>query len=481
MSEKPLYNCHTHTFTIDHVPNEFGKKLIPFLYKIITIKVVKWYYLNLTMKNARYRRFVHTINKIRYAFIDFLKWTVILQWVNVLVCFIFRWLFGIITNFVRVDFLFSRTTREAIKRFKSLGRYSLYYKQYKIYDLLVKTYEPGTRFVVLAMDMDYMEAGKPKIPYLEQLEDLRNLKRNHKETLFPFLFLDPRRILETRSRQEYHNYGNYSKQLLQSGEFAGIKLYPALGYYPFDKDLISMYQFAQENEIPIMTHCVAGTVYYRGKKKKEWEYHPILKYPKTKDNPAYIPLPQTGNVNFTTNFTHPLNYHCLLDKTLLSEYLGYEMDLSKLKICIAHFGGDDQWEKYMQDSWNNYNKNINHQQRDVYLKRKTTLQHGNQRTIWWNASWLSVIYDLMITYDNVYADVSYILFNEKMYPMLKYILQDSKVRDKILFGTDYYMVSQKNAEKELYHNLRGYLGEDLFELISHHNPEKYLSTRWRQY
>lgn len=44
MEKKPFYNCHTHTFTIDHVPNRFGKKLLPFLYKIITIRVIKWYY-----------------------------------------------------------------------------------------------------------------------------------------------------------------------------------------------------------------------------------------------------------------------------------------------------------------------------------------------------------------------------------------------------------------------------------------------------
>ncbi|QHC85645.1 hypothetical protein AS589_13040 [Empedobacter brevis] len=331
------------------------------------------------------------------------------------------------------------------------------------------------------MDMDYMDAGKPKISYLEQLDDLRNLKKNHPETLLPFLFLDPRRIAETRFLQGHQNYEIYSKHLLQSGDFDGIKLYPALGYYPFDKELISMYLFAQENAIPIMTHCVAGTVYYRGKKKEEWNAHPILKYPKRKDQHAYIPLPQTGNVDFTTNFTHPLNYHCLLNKELLSEYLGYEADLSQLKICIAHFGGDDQWERYMQDSWNNYNKMINHEEREAYLKRKRPLNHGNQRTIWWNASWLSVIYDLMVTYENVYADISYVLFNEKMYPLLKFILQDPKVKHRVLFGTDYYMVSQKNTEKELYHNLRGYLGESLFELISYHNPKTYLSTKWKVY
>jgi len=84
-------------------------------------------------------------------------------------------------------------------------------------------------------------------------------KQNH---LLPFLFLDPRRIAATRNNTSKHkNYENYAKHLLRSQQFDGIKLYPALGYYPFDKNLIEMYLFAQENEIPIITHCIEGTVF----------------------------------------------------------------------------------------------------------------------------------------------------------------------------------------------------------------------------
>ncbi|ESU28677.1 hypothetical protein FLJC2902T_12680 [Flavobacterium limnosediminis JC2902] len=332
------------------------------------------------------------------------------------------------------------------------------------------------------MDMDYMGAGKAVKPYLEQLNELKIMKVNNKDSILPFLFLDPRRLKATKELSGNDNYEIHAKELLSNMKFDGIKLYPALGYYPFDKELMSMYEFAQENQIPIISHCIAGTVYYRGTKQKEWDNHPILKYTRKKDEPQIpIPLPQTSNYRFTTNFTHPLNYHCLLNKDLLKEYIGYELDLSNLKICIAHFGGEEEWAKYMADSWNNYNKNINHECKEDYLKKNNTLTHGNQRTIWWNASWLSIIYDLMVTYENVYADVSFILFNQELFPMLKYLLEDEKVKNKILFGTDYYVVSQKNTEKELYHNLRGYLGKELFDLISHDNPKNFLSTKMKQY
>jgi len=314
---------------------------------------------------------------------------------------------------------------------------------------------------------------------------LRCLKLRKQENLLPFLFLDPRRIAATRNEVKHKNYENYAKHLLHSQQFDGIKLYPALGYYPFDKDLIEMYLFAQENEIPIITHCIEGTVFYRGKKKQEWNQHPILKYNKKDGIYEPIPLPQREGFEYTTNFTHPLNYHCLLNKDLLNTYLGNlaseAIDLSKLKICLAHFGGEDEWKKYLNDGWNNYNKNITHDSVADYHKKKNTLNHGNPRTIWWNASWLSVIYDLMVEYDNVYADISFILHDESLFPLLKFILEDEKVKHKVLFGSDYYVVSQKDTEKDLHMNLRGYLGESLFELIANTNPRKFLSTKFKQY
>jgi len=303
--------------------------------------------------------------------------------------------------------------------------------------------------------------------------------KSNKKNLLPFIFADPRRIAETCDLKGVDCYENYMIRNLSRKTFHGIKMYPALGYYPFDKNLIETYKFAQEHQIPIVTHCIEGTVFYRGKKKKAWNHHPILSYNKDRNlEPVPIPLPQKKNYDFTTNFTHPLNYHCLLDKEMLSNYLGEETDLSKLKICLAHFGGTKEWNKYTEDNWNNYNNNISHLSKNEYLNKKikNTLNHGSSRTIWWNASWLSIIYDLMIKYEGVYTDISFIIFNQQLFPLLKFLLEDEKVNDKILFGTDYYVVAQKNSEKALFQNLRSYIGEDLFFKIANENPKKFLST-----
>lgn len=480
------FNCHTHTFTIDHVPNLFGKKLVPVLYQLITMRVVKWYYLNLTLRNRTYRKFVHRSNKIKYGLLSVLKFTIVGYWVYSLLLFFFKWLFEILTNVLAISNLFSEQSIAAYERFTTLGRYATYSKQgqQKVFDLLAKTYDQNTKFVVLPMDMEYMEAGKPIADYKQQLNELLKVTKNNKENLLPFIFADPRRIAETAALKGSANYENYLKSKLSKTQFHGIKLYPALGYFPFDKNLIETYKFAQEHQIPIITHCIEGTVFYRGKKKKEWSTHPILKYRKHKNKePLPIPLPQKKNYDFTKNFSNPLNYHCLLNKDLLSDYLEEEVDLSKLKICLAHFGGTKEWNKYKADNWNNYNNNISHVSKNEYLNRKikNTLNHGSTRTIWWNASWLSVIYDLMVQYEGVYTDISFILFNEELFPLLKFILEDEKVKHKVLFGTDYYVVAQKNNEKALFQNLRSYIGEELFYLIANENPKQFLSTSFTKY
>lgn len=480
-TKDPIVNCHTHIFTIDHVPNKFGKCFLPWpLYHVVTINVVKKFYNNFTSRGSnRYKSFQHRVQKLKFWVYRILKFTIILWVLFSIIVFVIKWLFRILSNFLTIDSLFSKEVTQLYYRYLTMARYSTKYKtQSKIYEYLTKNYPEGTKQVVLSMDMDFMEAGQAKISYMEQIEQLRQLGRSKKD-LLPFVFADPRRINATKDLKERFNYFNYLKSYLEKSHFAGIKLYPALGYYPFDKDLIELYKFAQEYEIPIMSHCIKGTVFYRGKKEYKWNEHEILKYPTKGKVMKSIPLPQKDNFDYTTNFTHPLNFECLLNPDLLSEYLGEEIDLGKLKICIAHFGGTEEWDKYRKDAFNNYNNNISPSTKEGYLNSrfKNTLNFSNKRTIWWNASWLSVIYDLIVKYDNVYSDVSFILYNEELFPMLKYLLNDAKVKERILFGTDFYVVSQKGLDKDLYQRLRSYLGEELFNQIAVDNPKTYLQTK----
>ncbi|MCJ7933427.1 MAG: amidohydrolase [Chryseobacterium sp.] len=128
--------------------------------------------------------------------------------------------------------------------------------------MLEEQYPPDSRFVVLPMDMDYMEAGKPRSQYPEQLKELKQLKRTKSKSCLPFIFADPRRIRDDK------NYFKEIKDCIENEGFRGIKTYPALGYYPFDKDLLPLMLWACENQIPVLNHCIRGTIYYRGDKKR---------------------------------------------------------------------------------------------------------------------------------------------------------------------------------------------------------------------
>jgi hypothetical protein len=64
-----------------------------------------------------------------------------------------------------------------------------------------------------------------------------------------------------------------------------------------------------------------------------------------------------------------------------------------------------------------------------------------------------------------------------MLPLLKLILtKNDFINGRILFGSDFYMVSFKGAERELSIRLRSYLGEELFKIIAYDNPKKFLNN-----
>ena len=89
-------------------------------------------------------------------------------------------------------------------------------------------------------------------------------------------------------------------------------------------------------------------------------------------------------------------------------------------------------------------------------------------------------------YPNLYTDISYTIFKfEKFIPLLKLFLGDPAepkplkrvldVREKVLFGSDFYMTRQEgHSEKEISIRLRNALGEQLFRQIAETNPQAYL-------
>jgi len=282
--------------------------------------------------------------------------------------------------------------------------------QLTIYQQCHDNYPANTRYISLAMDMAFMGAGKVGREYFEQLEELSLLPEN----VLKFIHVDPRRD---------ETILNLSSWVEKKG-FKGLKLYPPLGYYPYDERLDVVYQYAERKKLPVISHgSPRGPVYFKGSRK---ELGKLLKI-NIKNRP-YSKMSQKELANI---FTTPENMIPVLDT------------YPKLNICIAHFGSTD-WDKFIK---------------------------GDKS----DSNWVNKIINLINMFDNAWTDISYTLYNEEYWPMLKVLLlTNNKLRKRVLFGSDFYMNEIEGTERQWSVKFRAYLGEDLFTQIAKINPKVFL-------
>ena len=592
MSKKPFINTHTHIFTDKNIAPDIAKTFIPWpFYKILNIRFVfvlfkayKW--MKKIFKNfkknqnkflASYRTtpIIRELDKVLSVFITASVVSYIIRWSgnslfngyldksldflsnNGMDFLVFRniplqgkllfigtllflypkisgYLLGLAKKLIgALKVLPSKNMLKFIQRYLTIAEFAKYKTQKNIFDRLIKMYEPGSKVVVLPMDMEYMKAGSPKQSYLDQLEELKEVIDNDQtnvDALIPFLFVDPRRIRnenKDKVKQPFFDWemadkevdGNIVKQVKlkqcvvrdclegnsddgsMNGYFKGIKLYPALGYYPFDHDLLPLYAYCVQNNIPITTHCIEGSIFYRGRIQKEWMHHPVFK------NNKGIPLSTPAKTNFELqiNFTHPMNYLVLLEEELLADHIresndskiktlfGYsdkdhsiQQNLSSLKVNLAHYGGKDEWMRYLEGDRKNASVELiekpavgmNLIQPITPKKNAINLNSVPSFHMENNTEWFTIISTMMLQYENVYADISYILHSEEVKPLLYEILhKNEKLSKKILFGTDFFVVRNHKSEKELYADLFSFIGEDKMDLIARENPDRFLQLR----
>lgn len=401
-------------------------------------------------------------------------------------------------------------TWKFLGRYYHIVRFAGYKESSSIFSKLKNQYDKDTGFVVLPMDMHFMDAGtisNVEGSYEHQMAALAKLKKNKGNNIYPFVFIDPRRIKADPNFLKIHGDtvtgrvfldNCFVKEYIEDNQFNGFKIYPALGYYPFDEELLLLWKYAADHCLPIMTHAIKGTVFYRGKKEKAWDYHPIFKESVGKNLPLKpLLLPQTKNIQFTVNFTHPLNYLCLLDEKLLrlvvkncsdtiKEFFGYidedtplKHNLSQLKICMGHYGGEDEWEKYLERDRLAQVSNMFRIERDGFnffpINRKTgQYDHDYLSLLWKNLDWFSIISNLIFKYPNVYADISYIIYKPAIYPLLKQVLTKKKHNERILYGTDFFVVRNHKSEKQLLAEAMANLTEHEFDQIARENPREFL-------
>lgn len=444
-----------------------------------------------------------------------------------------------------------KQTKQLIERYLTIGRFAFHEEQSRTLSDLKDQYPENSGFVILPMDMEYMDAGKPPKSYKEQMQELAEIQAS-KENIYPFVFVDPRRI--AAEGPGYFNYevkdgkvkllpcfikdyieGHTIKKEIKKGKekgkekevdvpkFSGFKIYPALGYYPFDPLLLPLWKYAEQENLPILTHCVRGPMYYRGKKERDWDYHPVFQELVTivkkedrkkisTDSFANMLLPQTKNDEFCANFTHPMNFLCLLKKEFLAKAV--EIAISKardeqtkdnlriifgftpaaegnsavvsrglddLKICFGHYGGGDEWLRYFEkDRFKHSAQLAKKPDKGIDFINQandpTTKAPGKAEQLWKFTDWYSIISSMMLQHDNVYADISYILHADaEILPLLKQTLQNKKLRSKVLYGTDFFVVRNHKSDKNMLADMMGGLDVEDFDQIARCNPRKFLN------
>ena len=298
---------------------------------------------------------------------------------------------------------------ERIARFLKIASHP---SQKAVFEQIRKQYqikETKTRFVVLPMDMTHMELGNLKESIDLQHEQLLELSREYEGQIIPFYAADPR---------QPHVVEKVRTHVID-GPFRGIKIYPNLGYPPDDCTLMEIYAMCVEHDIPVMTHCSPGGI---------WQY---------------------GLSRETRRaYTQPESY-----KRVFEEY-------PTLKLCLAHFGGAEEWARRLN--------------RDVEKEKYP------------EEPWVRTIYEMIADgekqYPNLYTDISYTAFTPRVKGLyvdlvdyLKVLLSHPRVQKRVLFGSDYYMTEQeKMSEKEASILLRSRLGEDLYQQIAYINPMEFL-------
>lgn len=405
-------------------------------------------------------------------------------------------------------------------RYINLLRYARYARMSGIFHRMKDQYPRGSKFIVLPMDMEYMGAGKVKRSYPDQMSRLLRIKKTNKDIIFPFVFAHPKRMdqsVDVEINKTKVNVPYFSGHLDEEGIYqlnecavklylengcSGIKIYPATGYYVFDKKLLPLWLYCAQNNIPITTHCSVGPIFYRGDLSKldsKMDEHPIFKEnigKASSGDPKIVKLrlPLQKNSVFQKNFTHPLNYCCLLEEELLKEVLDYHnneelnklfgytaknqplaRNLSQLKINLAHYGGSENWDQFLEQDRFTYASWPIKKPNSILNLRQQLFNINVIYKYWHYVDWFTIISSMMVNYDNIYTDVSYTSHDLKYLNLLSSILDNPKIAERVLFGTDFYVVSNHKSEKQYWIDMSNLLETAKWNKIAMENPEEFLN------
>lgn len=257
----------------------------------------------------------------------------------------------------------------------------------------------------------------------EQLDEMKTVHDTFPARILPFVALDP---------NNPDMPSNFKKAFSKDYNFAGVKIYPALGYLPNHPQLMEVFGICEQLQIPVTTHCGGDSV----KTPADVfnlpcrNYAPDHTYTDTTVHKEFL-----LGIEKTEFFNNPLNWEPVLSR------------FPNLRLNLAHFGGDGEWKKYAEGK---------------------------------DTSWVHDIIYLIQKYDHVYTDISYLLNqagkenSNFLTAFVELFSSNTKVREHILFGTDYYMVAIENNLISIRTDFENKVSNELMDQLSRKNPMRFL-------
>jgi len=192
--------------------------------------------------------------------------------------------------------------------------------------------------------------------------------------------------------------------------YLGFKMYTAQGFRPWDvlrlPTLEDFYARCCKNGIPILNHCTPG-----GAKSHEYKEYQMFDHPYDDEKEEKALREGCDEKEyFERNFVSPKAWEKVLEKTVILKD-GSKQPLCGLRLCLAHFGGP--------------------------------AEPGPE----WSQQIIDMITRDDNKYPNLYTDISSSFADDDFKKYLKKLFtgklsekQYKKLRSRILFGTDWYMI-----------------------------------------
>jgi predicted TIM-barrel fold metal-dependent hydrolase len=124
----------------------------------------------------------------------------------------------------------------------------------EVADELLDQMEPNDALAALMMDIRAPEEPeRDQSNFLRQLEGTREAALQRPGRVLPFFAVHPERP----------DHFGLMEEAIGEGAFVGVKLYPSLGYAVDGPELMRVYEFCMQEEVPVLLHCSHGG-FYRG-------------------------------------------------------------------------------------------------------------------------------------------------------------------------------------------------------------------------